>query len=131
MSNEANANAETRVRAAWKQVTYSETGQTLAGPCYVVISAEDHPTAGSMIFMQHGRSKEVVFAAALAFTDARLEEVRLIEAAIRFLHQEANLWPVHWAEHPETDVIAKLLERELATARRGLRQNSERSTEDV
>src|ERR1700678_4519606 len=69
---------EEYVRAAWKRVQYRETGLTGDGPCYVVISADDHPTAGSTIFMKHGQDKETVFAAARAYTEERKRQIRLI-----------------------------------------------------
>lgn len=77
--------AESRVRAAWKRVEYCETGLTPAGPCYVTISLEDHPTAGSVIFMKHGIGKETVFSAALAFTLQKAKEISDVREEIAWL----------------------------------------------
>jgi hypothetical protein len=76
------------VRDAWKRITYRETGLTSAGPCYVVIESDDHPTAGSSLFMEHGSSKESVFAAARAFTEERREQIRQVEEEIQYIHED-------------------------------------------
>jgi hypothetical protein len=86
--------------------------------------------------MQHGRSKEVVFAAALAFTDARLKEVRQIEQEIDFCQSYVRWFEKgEQAEDRQQEAIHKRtlarLQRIRDEARRGLRQNSKRSTEDV
>ena len=121
-------NAEEKVRAAWKRVRYSETGLTDAGPCYVTISLEDHPTAGTVIFMHHGRSKEECFSAAEAFTDDRLKQVAEIEEEIEFLQNRVRPhWPsendVPWvvADASRLDRILKREQAALTELRRGMK----------
>ena len=68
------------VRSYWNKVGYHETGLTDAGPCYITMDDDDYPTAGTTLFMEHGKTKEQVIAAAYAYTldhkrkDAELEE---------------------------------------------------------
>ena len=68
--------AEQIVRSSWKRVEYHETGLTYAGTCYVTISTEDHPTAGTLIFMNHGKDKDSVFSAALRFTEEHEHKIK-------------------------------------------------------
>jgi hypothetical protein len=86
---------EQYVRSKWKRVEYRESGLTPAGPYYVTISGGDHPTAGSLIFMNHGISKEAVFVAARAFTEEREKQIAEVEKEIAWLIKEKR------GQHPE------------------------------
>ena len=112
------SDAESKVRAVWKRVTYSETGLTPAGPCYVVISNDDHPTAGSTLFMEHGSSKEAVFAAALAFTEQRLREIAEVEEELEEIAAEMSTWD---REYPAWNRILAREQAALAELKRGMK----------
>ena len=119
---------EEYVRAAWKRVQYRETRLTGDGPCYVVISADDHPTAGSTIFMKHGQDKETVFAAARAYTEERKRQIRLIEQEINFLSWRPNFMIADGWESAIKVIVERILAREKATLQslqRGLRSTQQ------
>lgn len=112
---------EEYVRSKWERVRYIEEGLTPDGPCYVVISGDNHVTAGDTLFMKHGSTRESVFYAARSFTERRLEEIRQVGEEVSLL----SGWRFIAESNPASlRILARTLARtqqHLDTLKRGLR----------
>lgn len=109
------------VEARWKRVAYHESGLTSAGKCYVTIDADDHPTAGTLLFMHHGGTKAAVFHAAYLYTKERKRQIAEVEEKVALLEAEATLWPNFYKQQAAYSRILAREQAALADLKRGLR----------
>ena len=103
--------SEKLVRDTWERVGYTSGGVTSDGPSCVTIRLPDHPTAGTLIYIERGADKAEVFEAAAQFTRERLAKCADIEEEIQFMRD------VERAQNPITEPIPRRICGRIVAAR--------------